>query len=84
MNTADIENQVREYLVSKNIYPFSVLYSGEYDFLKISFYLPGDISDFLSVSGYFEVCDNSGTQTYQETKTVLLTGISLKSFLSHV
>lgn len=83
MNT-EIEDKVRKYLVSKNIYPFSVLYSVEHGFLKISFYLPNDISEFLLLSDLSRLCDNSGIQEIPETKTILLTGISLKYFLEHV
>ena len=47
-----IEKTVEEWLVSKNIFPFSVLYSKDPQFLKISLYLDQDVEDILKEINY--------------------------------
>jgi hypothetical protein len=71
-------------MISKNIYPFSVLYSKDPQFLKISLFLKNDVQELLDLTGYSEVCDNSGVQIFQETNTILYTGVSLINFLRYV
>lgn len=80
--TIQIETKIRDYLVSNNIYPFSVLYIPSESILKISFFLQDDIQDFLKLSGYKEICDNSGFIVFEDT--VLLSGIGLSNFLRNV
>ena len=78
------EEIIEKWMISKNIYPFSVLYSKDPQFLKISLFLKNDIQELLDLTGYFEVCDNSGVQVFQETNTILYTGVSLINFLRYV
>lgn len=79
-----IETKVRDYLVSYNIYPFSVLYIKELRILKISFFLNDDISEFLDISGFKNMCDNFGYKLYSETNTILISKTYLTNFLRNV
>lgn len=79
-----LEEMIEKWMISKNIYPFSVLYSKDPQFLKISLFLKNDIQELLDLTGYSEVCDNSGVQIFQETNTILYTGVSLINFLRYV
>lgn len=79
-----LEEMIEKWMISKNIYPFSVLYSKDPQFLKISLFLKNDIQELLDLTGYPEVCDNSGVQIFQETNTILYTGVSLINFLRYV
>lgn len=79
-----LEEMIEKWMISRNIYPFSVLYSKDPQFLKISLFLKNDIQELLDLTGYHEVCDNSGVQVFQETNTILYTGVSLINFLRYV
>lgn len=79
-----LEEMIEKWMISKNIYPFSVLYSKDPQFLKISLFLKNDIQELLDLTGYSKVCDNSGVQVFQETNTILYTGVSLINFLRYV
>lgn len=80
MNT--IETSVRDYLVSKNIFPFSVVYIKSVPLLKISFHLQDDVHEFSEISGCGKICDNSGYVEYEDT--VVISGICLDTFLRNV
>lgn len=77
-----IETKIQEYLVSHQIYPFSVLYVKSPEFLKISFHLPSDIQEFLDLSGYSKICDNTGVMIFPDT--IQMTGTYLLNFLRDV
>ena len=79
-----IEKEIEEWLVSKNIYPFSILYSKNPQFLKISFYIDQDIKDLLNEIEYEFICDTSGVQIFKETKTILFNNSGLLNFFRHV
>lgn len=79
-----IEKTIETWMISKNIFPFSVLYSKKPQFLKISFFLDTDIHEILDLTGYSTMCDNSGVQIFKDTKTILYTGTSLINFLRYV
>lgn len=79
-----IEKEIEEWLVSKNIYPFSILYSKNPQFLKISFYIDQDIKDLLNEIEYKSICDTSGVQIFKETKTILFNNLGLLNFFRHV
>ena len=79
-----VEKEIEEWLVSKNIFPFSILYSNDLQFLKISFYLDQDIKDLLKEIEYESMCDTSGVQIFEETKTILFNNLGLLNFFRHV
>ena len=79
-----IEKEIEEWLVSKNIYPFSILYSKNPQFLKISFYIDQDIKDLLNEIEYESICDTSGIQIFKETKTILFNNSGLLNLFRHV
>ena len=79
-----IEKEIEEWLVSKNIYPFSILYSKNLQFLKISFYIDQDIKDLLNEIEYEPICDTSGIQIFKETKTILFNNLGLLNLFRHV
>lgn len=79
-----IEEIVQEWLVSKGIYPFSVLYSKYPQFLKLSFFLDLDIDELLKKIGYQWWSDVSGVQIFKETRTILMKDIGLINFLRYV
>lgn len=79
-----LEEMIEKWMISKNIYPFSVLYSKDPQFLKISLFLQDDIKELLDLTGYSEVCDNSGVQVFPQANTILYTGVSLINFLRYV
>lgn len=79
-----IEKTVEEWLVSKNIFPFSVLYSKDPQFLKISLYLDQDVEDILKEINYKSMCDTSGIQIFKETKTILFNNFGLINFFRYV
>ena len=79
MNTTEIK--IRDFLVSHNIYPYSVLYIKDHGILKISFYLQTDIPEFLEITGYSKVCDNFGYKEYQDN-TILVFGPFLFKILN--
>ena len=79
-----IEKEIEEWLVSKNIYPFSILYSKNPQFLKISFYIDQDIKDLLNEIEYKSICDTSGVQIFKETKTILFNNLGLLNLFRHV
>ena len=80
MNT--VETEVRKFLVSNNIRPFSVLFMRDIRLLKISFYLQDEVEEFLDISGYTKMCDNFGYQEYPNT--ILIFGSYLNNFLRNV
>lgn len=79
-----LEEIIEKWMISKNIYPFSVLYSKDPQFLKISLFLKNDIQELLDLTSYHEVCDNSGVEIFPQTNTILYTGVSLINFLRYV
>lgn len=79
-----LEKTVETWLISKNIYPFSVLYSKDPQFLKISFFVKNDLDELLKITDYKSNCDNSGIQVFDKTNTILYTGTSLINFFRHV
>lgn len=79
-----IEKIVEIWMISKNIFPFSILYSKDPQFLKISVFLRDDIQELLDLTNYKNMCDNSGVLVFNETNTILFTGVSLIDFLRHV
>lgn len=81
MNT--VETKIQEYLVSHGIYPYSILFIKGAGVLKISFYLPTDIPEFLEAIEYSKLCDNSGFQEYQDN-TILIFGTLLSKILRDV
>lgn len=72
MNT--IETKIQDFLVSRGIYPFSVLYIKSPGLLKISFHLPTDIPEFLDLFEVEKICDNFGFKEFQQDNTILLSG----------
>ena len=79
-----IEKIVETWMISKNIFPFSILYSKDPHFLKISVFLKNDIQELLDLTNYKNMCDNSGVLVFNETNTLLFSGVSLIDFLRHV
>ena len=79
-----IETSVENWLVSKGIYPFSVLYVKNPCFLKLSFFLDTEVTEFLNLIGYSKMCDISGIQIFNKTNTILLKDIGLFKFLEYV
>ena len=79
-----IEKIVETWMISKNIFPFSILYSKDPQCLKISVFLRDDIQELLDLTNYKNMCDNSGVLVFNETNTILFTGVSLIDFLRHV
>jgi hypothetical protein len=79
-----LEEIIETWLTTKNIYPFSVLYSKDPQFLKISLFLKNDVDELLDITGYKTMCDNSGVQIFPETNTILYTGVGLINFLRYV
>ena len=79
-----IEKIVETWMISKNIFPFSILYSKDPQFLKIAVFLRDDIQELLDLTNYKNMCDNSGVLVFNETNTILFTGVSLIDFLRHV
>lgn len=79
-----IEKKIETWLISKNIFPFSVLYSRDPQFLKISVFLKDDINELLDLTGYSDLCDNSGVLIFHETNTILFSGVSLINLLRYV
>lgn len=79
-----LEKEIESWLVESGVYPFSVLYVKDPQFLKISFFLESDITEILEKIRYKEMCDTSGVQIIMETKTILLTGMGLINFLRYV
>lgn len=84
MSGNTIGQEIEDWLVGKEIYPFSVLYVDSPEFLKISFYLETDIQEFLGLIEYTKMCDTSGVLIISETNTILLQGIGLINLLRHV
>lgn len=78
------ESKITDWLVSKGIYPFSVLYIRKFNILHISFFLHSEIDEILKILDYDHVCDNSGVYIYPETNTVIFTDLFLKNFLKNV
>ena len=79
-----IEKIVETWMISKNIFPFSILYSKDPQFLNISVFLRDDIQELLDLTNYKNMCDNSGGLVFNETNTLLFSGVSLIDFLRHV
>ena len=79
-----IEKIVETWMISKNIFQFSILYSKDHQFIKIYVYIRDDIKELLDLTNYKNMCDNSGVLVFNETNTILFTGVSLIDFLRHV
>lgn len=79
-----IEETVKTWLISKGIYPFSVLYSRDPQFLKLSFFIKTDLEELLDITDYKTTCDHSGIQIFDETYTILYSDASLINFFRYV
>ena len=77
-----VEETVNSWLISKGLFPFSVLYVKRPQFLKISFYLESEVQELLDLTGFSKVCDNSGVQCFPDT--ILFTGTGLINLMRHV
>ena len=84
MSGDKIEELIQNYLVKKNIYPFSVIYIPSHNLLKMSFYLDSDIEDILTGIDYEHLCDRTGIVVIKETNTVLFSDIGLNRFIDYV
>lgn len=78
----EIEKFVESWLISKNIFPFSVLYVKDPQFLKISVHLESDIQEILEIIKYSSLCDNSGIHIFNDT--ILFMEMGLINFFKHV
>lgn len=81
MNT-EIEDKIRDYLVSKEVYPYSVLFLHNPRLLKISVYLESDLQEILQIFKADEICDNYGYEIFPDT--ILIFGSLLTNFLRDV
>lgn len=62
-----VEDKIIEWLGEHEIYPFSVLYSKKYSFVKIDFHTELDRDSMLGLVGYEKMCDRSGILVEKET-----------------
>ena len=63
-----IEERVNYKLSESGIYPFSIVYSSNPQFLKISLYLGTDMDKLLEAIDYKNMCDNSGIIIIKDTR----------------
>lgn len=76
----EIQESVRKYLEDREIYPFSVIFTNEFNgILSITLYTIDDLNEILDTLGYKSMCDKSGFTI--EKNTLLLSGMALMSFL---
>ena len=86
MSIEEYEKQVSDFLASKNLFPFSVVftYNGGVTsgMLGMTFYIREDVDELLCLLGYEKICDKSGFTIIRETNTVILSEMALDKFIS--
>lgn len=77
-----IQEQVRKALEEKEIYPFSIVFTGKLGnggLLAITTYIKSDLGTLLEVLGYDVMCDKSGYVVLEENNTILMMGMALSN-----
>lgn len=81
-----LEKSVFDYLVKKDINPFSVTYTTAMKnspfsdgALSITTYTELDLRDLLALLNYDSLCDRSGVFVIEENNTVILSGMGIMS-----
>ena len=79
-----VQRSVEDFLVSLDLWPYDVFYMSDPKLLKISFIVKSEIEDLLDFRSYRDLADKSGIVLIWETKTIILSGINLRMFLSKI
>jgi len=79
-----VQRSVEDFLVSLDLWPYDVFYMSDPKLLKISFIVKSEIEDLLDFLSYRDLADKSGIVLIWETKTIILSGINLRMFLSKI
>lgn len=79
-----LERLFMQFLLSKNLHPFSVLYFiiKKETFIKISFYSEEEIDELEELLDYKYFSDRSGLVEIRDSRTVLLRGMILNKFIN--
>lgn len=86
-NEIEVQESVIDYLVSKNISPYSVIFTyclNDGGTLSITFWIDSEIDEFLNFIEYKSICDKSGYLVLKENNTVLISGFALIDFYSKI
>lgn len=79
-----LQKTVEDWLSEKGLWAFSVFYTGATKklpaLLKVSFFIPQEVDEFLGYLQYSVLADKSGIEVYRETRTILLSGLGLRLF----
>ena len=85
MRIEEIQRKVTNYLVTHEIFPFSVVYTDCFcGLLAITFCISTDIDEFLDYIDYKCLCDKTGYIILRETNTILIYNFALLNFYSKV
>ena len=84
----EIQESIINKLQSREIYPFSVLFSFESPdgggMLSVTFYIRADLDELLGILNYKSQCDKSGWTIIEKTNTVIFTGLALLHLYTHL
>lgn len=79
-----LQRAIEDYLCERGLFPWQVLYCQSPLFLKITFMLSAQRSEFLDFIEYPSLADKSGIQICQDELTILLRGLTLRWFLNKI
>ena len=82
----EIQDLITEKLLKRDIYPFSAIFSylAKKDYLgllSITFYVPQQIYQVLDLLDYKYECDKSGYLIFDETNTLMFSGLALMKLI---
>ena len=79
-----IQKAIEEWLCGVGLYPFQVLYTALGPALRITFLMKPEVTEFLEFFDYRNLADKSGIQIWEDTMTILLSGVTLNYFFEKV
>ena len=78
-NEKEVEEKVEKILVSRELYPYRVTHTLEFNgILSITFLANTDLEECLEIIEYNTLCDKSTIEVLRETNTLIFHGLAIK------